>query len=215
MEKICAACNKLFIKPSNYSNISWNKRIFCSRACKGKFNYLYQQKLTRDGKVVGQRTVDLTGKKFNKLTAISLHSRGRNGHIRWQCKCDCGKIIVVLGNSITRHDNPQKSCGCIVLRGKNRKDWKGYEEISGQFWHQIVRGANGEKGRAPIQLNLTIQQAWELFIKQERKCALSGLLIDFPEKWDSRGTASLDRIDSSGDYELGNVQWVHKDVNKM
>ena len=28
-------------------------------------------------------------------------------------------------------------------------------------------------------------------------------------------TASVDRIDSSGGYVESNVQWVHKDVNKM
>lgn len=28
-------------------------------------------------------------------------------------------------------------------------------------------------------------------------------------------TASLDRIDSSRGYEIDNIQWVHKDVNKM
>ena len=30
-----------------------------------------------------------------------------------------------------------------------------------------------------------------------------------------QGTASLDRIDSSKGYVKGNVQWVHKDINKM
>jgi hypothetical protein len=28
-------------------------------------------------------------------------------------------------------------------------------------------------------------------------------------------TASLDRIDSSKSYNKNNIQWVHKDVNKM
>ncbi len=28
-------------------------------------------------------------------------------------------------------------------------------------------------------------------------------------------TASLDRIDSRGHYEVGNVQWIHKDLNIM
>ncbi len=28
-------------------------------------------------------------------------------------------------------------------------------------------------------------------------------------------TASLDRIDSSRGYTLDNIQWVHKDLNKM
>lgn len=31
----------------------------------------------------------------------------------------------------------------------------------------------------------------------------------------SDGTASLDRIDSSKGYVVGNVQWVHKDVNTV
>ena len=29
------------------------------------------------------------------------------------------------------------------------------------------------------------------------------------------GTASLDRIDSKKGYTIDNIQWVHKDVNKM
>lgn len=37
----------------------------------------------------------------------------------------------------------------------------------------------------------------------------------YPEKWDTTGTASLDRIDSSKGYIKGNIQWVHKDINKM
>ena len=31
----------------------------------------------------------------------------------------------------------------------------------------------------------------------------------------SSTTASLDRIDSSKGYVIGNVQWVHKDINIM
>lgn len=57
---------------------------------------------------------------------------------------------------------------------------------------------------------------WELFLKQERKCALSKEEIRFPSNYkDKTGTASLDRIDSNLGYVEGNVQWVHKDVNKM
>ena len=28
-------------------------------------------------------------------------------------------------------------------------------------------------------------------------------------------TASLDRIDSDGAYTIDNVQWIHKDINRM
>ncbi len=32
---------------------------------------------------------------------------------------------------------------------------------------------------------------------------------------EGKQTASLDRIDSSGNYTENNIQWVHKDINKM
>lgn len=47
-------------------------------------------------------------------------------------------------------------------------------------------------------------------------CALSGIPIIYKKhNKDSDATASLDRIDSSKGYVKGNVQWVHKDVNKI
>jgi hypothetical protein len=57
-----------------------------------------------------------------------------------------------------------------------------------------------------------------LFLKQNRKCSISGESILF-SKWlhkkGERPTASLDRIDSTKGYIEGNVQWVHKDINMM
>jgi len=60
---------------------------------------------------------------------------------------------------------------------------------------------------------ITIEAVWDLFLAQNRKCALSGLPLKFGSG--NKGNASLDRIDSTKGYTLGNVQWVDKDVNKM
>lgn len=103
-----------------------------------------------------------------------------------------------------------------TLRSKNR--YKGYEELSGTRWSSYQVGAQ----RRGFEFNITIEYAWELFLKQERRCALSGVPIDFDMSLDNLrktghqgGLASLDRIDSKQGYIEGNVQWVHKDVNKM
>ena len=65
---------------------------------------------------------------------------------------------------------------------------------------------------------------WVLFQGQGGKCKISGLPIELGRyrpksraqgKWPRLATASLDRVDSSRGYVLGNVQWVHKDINKM
>ena len=103
-----------------------------------------------------------------------------------------------------------------TLRSKNR--YKGYEELSGTRWSSYQVGAQ----RRGLEFNIAIEYVWELFLKQERRCALSGVPIDFDMSLDNLrktghqgGLASLDRIDSKQGYIEGNVQWVHKDVNKM
>lgn len=56
----------------------------------------------------------------------------------------------------------------------------------------------------------------ELFIKQDGKCIYTGIFLNFTTNQGGIGsTASLDRIDSNKDYTKDNVQFVHRDVNKM
>lgn len=79
--------------------------------------------------------------------------------------------------------------------------------VSGRFYSSIKYKAN----KRNILFNLDIEFLDELILAQEHRCAYSDLEIDAK----TRGftTASLDRIDSSGAYEPGNVQFLHKDVN--
>jgi len=162
------------------------------------------------------KKLELANKKFGKLTVIELHSIDRNGHTRYNCVCDCGNVCNVLSTHLVRGNT--KSCGCSILKGKERKNWKGVGEISGQFWaSHILRSADGSKGkRKPLECNITKEYVWDLFLLQNRKCKLSGIELKFPTKFkDKSYTASLDRIDSSKGYIIGNVQWIHKDINKM
>ena len=62
-------------------------------------------------------------------------------------------------------------------------------------------------------MEITKSDLWDLFVKQEGRCALSGVPIELLIR--KRSTASLDRINSTGSYTLNNIQWVHKDVNRM
>lgn len=160
------------------------------------------------------RLKNLEGKRFGKLVVTQEHSRSRSGGTRWKCLCDCGKEVMVYSTHLIQGNTT--SCGCGKPVGSRHNSWTGYEEISGDFWNNIRRGANGSKKRRKIEFEVTIKQMWELFLKQERKCVLSGVLLSFPSRQnDHTGTASLDRIDSAVGYVLGNVQWVHKDINKM
>lgn len=70
---------------------------------------------------------------------------------------------------------------------------------------------------AEIPFSLTIQQAWELFLFQNRKCAISGRTLTMWGKVNGNitGTALLDRINPDQGYDAGNVQWIHKDLQAV
>lgn len=93
--------------------------------------------------------------------------------------------------------------------------WSGYKGISGSQFGSIKRAAK----LRDITFEITIEQLWDLFVKQDGKCALSGLELILSKTDEERinggTTASLDRIDSNKAYTINNVQWVHKMVNRM
>lgn len=157
------------------------------------------------------RFIDLAGKKFGKL--LVLHKvPSTNSQIRWKCRCDCGKEKTIQG--VHLRSSHTQSCGCSWYEfGKSRTSWKGHGEIPSTLFTRIVNGAK----KRNIHFDVSIEYLWELFLSQDRKCALSGLDLDFSygRNHHHKGTASLDRIDSVKGYVEGNVQWVHKDVNWM
>ncbi len=158
---------------------------------------------------------DLSGKTYGLLTVIKntgkhSNTRSNNGERIWECICSCGGKTELLTSSITK--GKIKSCGCLLGRKQgNNPNWKGYEKISADFWYRITTEAKARK----IPFILTIEEAWEKYLFQNGKCALSGLELSFERFAKDKRTASLDRIDSLKGYTKDNIQWVHKHINIM
>lgn len=57
------------------------------------------------------RIIDLSGKKFGRLTAIKPDGHSVNGNVRWLCHCECGNYVTVDGFELRR--GTTKSCGCL------------------------------------------------------------------------------------------------------
>jgi hypothetical protein len=159
---------------------------------------------------------DLTGLRSGKLVVLGIAPSTAAHQSRWDCLCDCGKHHIVHRSNLTTGRITHCGCSKQSTDGENNPNWKGYEGISGEVWNRIRAGANArnKKGRV-IALEIDKEYVWELFLAQDGTCALSGVPITLPVTTLASGTASLDRIDSSKGYIEGNVQWVHKDVNKM
>lgn len=168
----------------------------------------------------GKRDLYKVGDEYGRLKVRRIWTEKRankkSKETVCECECSCGKFVVVCGRYLRA--GHKQSCGCLQrLNNKNHHAWKGHGEIGRSTWNDIVRGCK-RRGKT-IPLSLTIEQAWDLFLTQNRKCALSGVEIGFSTRAKRRdvknNTASLDRIDSEGGYTLGNVQWVHKIIQNM
>lgn len=59
-----------------------------------------------------QKIVDITGKKYNKLTVLGFHHIGKRRRSYWKCQCDCGEIVILRKDSFMYPYSKVKSCGC-------------------------------------------------------------------------------------------------------
>lgn len=170
---------------------------------------------------------NIVGNKYNRLLVEKINGpyidshNNRKGY-KYDCLCDCGKRIIVLGHHLTSGET--KSCGCYrkEVNSKNAriqgiKNRKGTKNITGEHLASIRHSAK----KRGLEFSVSHEYIQSLLESQNFKCALSGLtlIMDISNsrrlKNDRLNTGSLDRIDSSKGYVEGNIQWVHKDLNWM
>lgn len=66
------------------------------------------------GKKGRTRAIDISGQKFNYLTALELtDKRNQRGQALWHCRCDCGREVDVTYNDLVYTN--LMSCGCRKL----------------------------------------------------------------------------------------------------
>lgn len=149
-------------------------------------------------------TEDLTGKVFGCLTVIKLVGRDANRNGVWECRCSCGTILNVKGQSIKYK---QRSCGpCSKIRaglarrthgesGQNYlyRLWRAMKfrcgKVSGKYY--LMYGERGISVYSPWADSYPEFAAW-----------IRGNLGERPSN-----SHSLDRVNNSGNYEPGNLRW--------
>jgi hypothetical protein len=90
-------------------------------------------------------------------------------------------------------------------KGSKTGRWIGHEEITGVFYGQYRHDAK-RKGR---DFEVSIEELWNQWLAQDGKCIYTGRQLVHGVD------ASIDRIDSSLGYTIDNIQWVHRDINRM
>lgn len=148
------------------------------------------------GQVINCFTI--LGYKYDKIEDYSCYIA--------QCKCGSDAY------EISSYElNKTKNCrSCFSPIGNKHPSYKGTENVSKTYYSQVLLGAKSRK----LIFEITIEDMDNQFKNQNGLCKLSKLpIIVGNEKIE--GTASLDRIDSDKGYTKDNIQWVHKDINRM
>lgn len=156
---------------------------------------------------------DMLGKRFDRLLVVRyvpIYERKniKSTRAHWECLCDCGNRIIIATTSLNK--KLTKSCGCL----KKELSWNGEGELCGVYVHRIKLGAK----KRNLEYKLSNQYLWNLFLTQDRRCALSGIKLEMKSDYTRNfklHTASLDRINNDKGYVEGNVRWVHKRLNMM
>ena len=115
------------------------------------------------------------------------------------CQKELGYRDIAERNRSVKHNLPCRTCS------NQGRVLKGYEDVPASWYNGKVRRAK-ERG---YDFTVTIEEIWDIYIAQDKVCALTGVPIAFKD------TASLDRIDNAVGYVRENIQIVHKDVNYM
>lgn len=150
--------------------------------------------------------------KFNKWTIISKETIKKNNITHWKCRCECGSEEYIPLNNLMNGSSTQ--CVLCAAKSAGLKRRKGYEDITGTYWSTLKNGALSSGKFFDIKIN----EAWDLFVEQNKKCAYSGeqLFLNGYETNDYvLSNAVLTLINPEDEYHIDNIRWVDRFVNKM
>lgn len=92
-----------------------------------------------------KKIIDLTGKKFGKLTVIREVDPSKGGRM-WLCRCECGTEKAVLQHNLTQ--GLSTTCGCGKHLFRSAESFERVDGVSIVHLKQKIRSNNstGHKG---------------------------------------------------------------------
>ena len=147
------------------------------------------------------KLIDLKGHVYGYLTVLSRASA--TGQARWNCTCQCGKQSVVPGYDLRK--GLVKSCGCFRSETTAKRSLKhGHSKTNSRSreyntWinmrNRCYRTSNLDYPRYGA-LGITVCDRWNNSFENF-----------YADMGNRPANHSIDRINSSGNYEQSNCRW--------
>lgn len=142
------------------------------------------------------KKLELAGLQFGLLTVLREDGKAKNGHYKWLCRCQCGRLTTVFSFNLKKGHTT--SCGCLKGRHVHGHSFVGNRSLTYNSWHMMKQrctnpnhGAYKWYGERGIQ----IWTQWNTF---------KNFLADMGVRPEGH---TLSRIDHDKDYCPGNCEW--------
>lgn len=147
---------------------------------------------------------NITGEKYGRLTVIDQHTiRTNSGQIRWNCKCDCGKEVTIIGSDL--RSGRTTSCGCLkkerlTTHGMSKKpEYRVWADIKTRCNNKNYKQYKDYGGRG-----IKLCKEWDSF-------------ENFYKDMGDRPSIGheIDRYNNNENYSKVNCRWVIRKINNQ
>lgn len=147
--------------------------------------------------------LNLVGMKFGRLTVLKFNgidSRAGKQKSRWECVCDCGNKGIYTGSQMK--GGTTQSCGCLQRERASESlithgmcgttEFYSWTNMKTRCFNKKSQDYEDYGGRG-----ITVCERW--------KNSFKNFVEDMGLK--PAGKYSIDRLNTNGNYELGNCRW--------
>lgn len=142
--------------------------------------------------------IDLTGKRFGRLSVLGRAKNRRNLSM-WLCRCDCGTAKVVYGAELAR--GRSTSCGCFraELLSKQARTHGLSKSPEYRIWRGMIDRCENHK-----HIDYHLYGGRGISVCRKWRDSFVSFLNSVGKRPSGK---SLDRKDNSGNYTPDNCRW--------
>lgn len=140
--------------------------------------------------------VNRTGLIYGRLTVLRYKGTNRFNKALWECRCECGKVIVTKGSHLANGET--QSCGCYMRDLASQRKTHGQSKTSlYSLWCQMIARCDDPRNKNYPQYGgrgISVCKSWHLFVN------FAADIGQRPAKH------TLDRINNNGGYWCGKCE---------